>query len=123
MSVATAAELQGNFSALLGKGIAIFNPATGQPYPGNIIPTPINSLSASLAQKYLVPLASDPITGVFNSTSNSNIDSTQYLAKIDQTVGASNHLTSPSFYNQDPFQRPFTPPPPFSAANHFPNPS
>ena len=41
ITVPTAAELQGNFSALLGKGIAIFNPATGKPYAGNIIPTPI----------------------------------------------------------------------------------
>jgi Carboxypeptidase regulatory-like domain/TonB-dependent Receptor Plug Domain len=121
ITVPTAAELQGNFSALLGKGIAIFNPATGKPYAGNIIPTPINSLSASLAQKYLVPLASDPTTGIFNSTSNSNIDSTQYLAKIDQTVSASNHLSGRYFYNQDNFQRPFNAPLGFYAANRFRN--
>jgi hypothetical protein len=121
ITVPTAAELQGNFSALLGKGIAIFNPATGQPYPGNIIPTQINSLSASLAQKYLVPLASNPTTGVFNSTSNSNIDSTQYLAKIDQVVSPSNHLSGRYFYNQDNFQRPFNAPLGFYAANRFRN--
>jgi hypothetical protein len=121
ITVPTAAELQGNFSALLGKGIAIFNPATGQPYPGNIIPTPINALSASLAQKYLVPLASNPTTGVFNSTSNSNIDSTQYLAKIDQVINANNHLSGRYFYNQDNFQRPFNAPLGFYAANRFRN--
>ncbi|MEA2542538.1 MAG: hypothetical protein QOH35_3904 [Acidobacteriaceae bacterium] len=121
ITVPTEAELQGNFSALLGKGIAIFNPATGQPYPGNIIPTPINSLSAQLAQKYLVPLPSDPTTGVFNSTSNSNIDSTQYLAKIDQVVGPTNHLSGRYFYNQDNFQRPFNAPLGFYAANRFRN--
>jgi Carboxypeptidase regulatory-like domain/TonB-dependent Receptor Plug Domain len=121
ITVPTAAELQGNFSALLGKGIAIFNPATGKPYPGNIIPTQINSLSASLAQKYLVPLASNPTTGVFNSTSNSNIDSTQYLAKIDQVVSPSNHLSGRYFYNQDNFQRPFNAPLGFYAANRFRN--
>jgi hypothetical protein len=121
ITVPTAAELQGNFSALLGKGIAIFNPATGQPYPGNIIPTQINSLSASLAQKYLVPLASNPTTGVFNSTSNSNIDSTQYLAKIDQVISPSNHLSGRYFYNQDNFQRPFNAPLGFYAANRFRN--
>ncbi|HVW76516.1 MAG TPA: carboxypeptidase regulatory-like domain-containing protein [Alloacidobacterium sp.] len=121
ITVPTAAELNGDFSALLGKGIAIFNPATGQPYPNNIIPTPINTLSGKLAQKYLVPLASDPVTGVFNSTSNSNIDSTQYLAKIDQVITQNNHLSGRYFYNQDNFQRPFNAPLGFYAANYFRN--
>src|ERR1700761_8931019 len=92
IQVPTAAELNGDFSALLASHIAIFNPATGQPYPGNIIPTPMNTLSNKLAQKYLVPLASNPTTGIFNSNSNQNIDSTQYLVKIDHVVTASNHL-------------------------------
>ena len=121
ITVPTAAELQGNFSALLGKGIALFDPATHQPYPGNVIPTPINTLSASLAQKYLVPLASNPTTGVFNSSSNSDIDSTQYLAKIDQVISTSNHLSGRYFYNQDNFQRAFNAPLGFYAANHFRN--
>ena len=121
ITVPTAAELQGDFSSLLGKGIALFNPATGQPYTGNIIPTPINTLSGSLAQKYLVPLASNPTTGVFNSASNSNIDSTQYLAKIDHAISASNHLSGRYFYNQDNFQRPFNAPLGFYAANRFRN--
>ena len=106
---------------LLAKGIAIFNPATGQPYPGNIIPTPIDALSGKLADNYLVPLKSDPTTGVFNSTSNSNIDSTQYLAKIDQVVTSSNHLIGRYFYNQDNFQRPFNAPLGFFAENKFRN--
>jgi hypothetical protein len=121
ITVPTAQELSGNFSALLAKGIAIFNPATGQPYPGNIIPTPINALSGQLADKYLVPLASNPTTGVFNSTSNSNIDSTQYLVKIDQVITANNHLSGRYFYNQDNFQRPFNAPLGFYAANRFRN--
>ncbi len=121
ITVPTAAELGGNFSALLAKGIALFNPSTGQPYPGNIIPTPINALSGRLANKYLVPLASNPTTGVFNSTSNSNIDSTQYLAKIDQVVNANNHLSGRYFYNQDNFQRAFNAPLGFYAANRFRN--
>ena len=121
ITVPTAAELRGDFSALLGKGIAIFNPTTGQPYPDNIIPTPINTLSGKLAQKYLVSLASNPVTGVFNSTSNSNVDSTQYLAKIDQVVTQSNHLSGRYFYNQDNFQRPFNAPLGFYAANRFRN--
>jgi Carboxypeptidase regulatory-like domain/TonB-dependent Receptor Plug Domain len=121
ITVPTAAELNGDFSALLGQGIAIFNPSTGQPYPDNKIPTPINSLSAKLAQKYLAPLAANPTTGVFNSTSNSNIDSTQYLAKIDHAITQSNQLSGRYFYNQDNFQRPFNAPLGFYAANRFRN--
>ena len=121
ITVPTAAELTGNFSALLAKDIAIFNPATGRPFQGNIIPTPIDTLSGKLADKYLVPLASNPTTGVFNSTSNSNIDSTQYLVKIDQVVTGNNHLSGRYFYNQDNFQRAFNAPLGFYAENLFRN--
>jgi len=121
ITVPTPAELTGDFSALLAKGIAIFNPATGKPYPGNIIPTPIDVLSGKLAEKYLVPLNANPVTGVFNSVSNSNIDSTQYLVKIDQVITSSNHLVGRYFYNQDNFQRPFNAPLGFFAANRFRN--
>jgi hypothetical protein len=121
ITVPTAQELGGNFSALLAKGIAIFNPATGQPYPGNIIPTPIDTLSGKLADKYLVPLGSNPTTGIFNSTSNSNIDSTQYLVKIDQVITSNNHLSGRYFYNQDNFQRAFNAPLGFYAENLFRN--
>jgi hypothetical protein len=121
IQVPTAAELNGNFSSLLAKGIALYNPATGTPYPGNIINTPMDPLSQRLAQKYLVPLASNPATGIFNSTSNQNIDSTQYLVKIDHTVYPNNHLSGRYFYNQDNFQRPFTAPTGFYAENLFRN--
>jgi hypothetical protein len=121
IQVPTAAELTGDFSSLLAKGIAIYNPATGAPYPGNIINTPIDTLSGKLAQKYLVPLASNPTTGIFNPNSNQNIDSTQDLVKIDHTCAANNHLSGRYFYNQDNFQRPFTAPTGFYAANRFRN--
>ncbi len=121
IQVPTAAELGGDFSSLLAKHIALFNPATGAPYPGNIIPTAMDSLSAKLAQKYLTPLASNPTTGIFNSTSNQNIDSTQYLVKIDHVVSAGNHLSGRYFYNQNNFQRPFNAPTGFYAENLFRN--
>jgi hypothetical protein len=121
IQVPTAAELGGDFSSLLAKHIALFNPATGAAYPGNIIPTAMDPLSAKLAQKYLTPLASNPTTGLFNSTSNQNIDSTQYLVKIDHVVSAGNHLDGRYFYNQDNFQRPFNAPTGFYAANLFRN--
>jgi hypothetical protein len=121
IQVPTAAELGGNFSSLLAKHIALFNPATGAPYPGNIIPTAMDPLSLKLAQKYLTPLASNPTTGIFNSTSNQNIDSTQYLVKIDHVISNSNHLSGRYFYNQDNFQRPFNAPTGFYAENLFRN--
>jgi hypothetical protein len=121
IQVPTAAELNGNFSSLLAKHIALFNPATGAPYPGNIIPTAMDPLSLKLAQKYLTPLASNPTTGIFNSTSNQNIDSTQYMVKIDHVVSNSNHLSGRYFYNQDNFQRPFNAPTGFYAENLFRN--
>src|SRR6202167_2219242 len=121
IQVPTAAELGGDFSSLLAKGIALYNPATGAPYPGNIINTAMNPLSQKLAQKYLVPLAANQTTGIFNSTSNQNIDSTQYMVKIDHVVSNSNHLSGRYFYNQDNFQRPFNAPTGFFAANLFRN--
>src|SRR5215469_10518555 len=122
ITVPTPAELKGDFSALLAKGIAIFNPATGQPYPGNIIPTPMDPLSGKLAEMYLAPLAANPLTGVFYSNTNQNIDSTQYLAKIDQVINTNNHLSGRYFYNQNNFQRPFTTAPSgFFAENLFRN--
>lgn len=121
ITVPTTAEMNGDFSALLAKGIAIYNPTTGLPYANNQIPTPANTLSDKLYQKYLAPLASNPTTGVFNSTSNSNIDSTQYLAKIDQVINPNNHLIGRYFYNQDNFQRPFNAPLGFFALNLFRN--
>jgi hypothetical protein len=119
-SSADRSGIGGNFSSLLANHIALFNPATGEPYPGNIIPTPIDTLSGKLAQKYLVPLASNPTTGVFNSTSNQNIDSTQYLQDRSCCL-RTNHLSGRYFYNQDNFQRPFTAPTGFYAENRFRN--
>lgn len=121
ITVPTPAEASGNFSALLAQKIAIFNPATGQPYPGNQIPTPMDPLSLKLYQKYLQPLNANPNTGLFNSTANSNVDNTQYLAKIDQVINSSNHLVGRYFYDQDNFQRPFNAPLGFFALNLFRN--
>jgi hypothetical protein len=54
MSLPTAAEKAGNFS---GTGTNIFDPTTGQPFPGNTIPkTSFSSVSSSL-----LPLMPDPV--------------------------------------------------------------
>jgi len=125
ITVPTAAQLSGDFSALLtpatGLPTIIYNPATGQPYPGNRITTAGSPLSQAVAKAFLTPLASNPTTGVFISTSNSNIDRTQYLVKIDHAISASNHLSGRYFYVQDNFQRAFNAPLGFYAANNFRN--
>ncbi|MHB1701959.1 MAG: TonB-dependent receptor [Acidobacteriaceae bacterium] len=121
IQVPTPAELNGDFSALLAQHIAIYNPATGAPYPGNIISTPIDPLSGAVAKAYITPIGADPVTGAFHSTANANIDSTQYLVKIDHAVTASNHLSGRYFYNEDNFQRPFNAPLGFFAENFFRN--
>lgn len=133
IQVPTAAELTGDFSALVAQGVALYNPATGQPYTdgsGNVnnkIPTPMDTLSSNVNKQFLtaVEAASTPVANgtyaTFNSTSNSNIDSTQYLVRLDHAIGSSDHLSGRYFYNQDNFQRPFNAPLGFYAGNFFRN--
>ncbi len=137
--VPTNAMLTGNFSALLpgSSGTScpyaveanlaatackqIYNPATGAAYVGNIIPTAINPLSLAVAKNYLVPLNADPIDGAYTTFENQNIDSTQYLIKIDHAISEKNRFSGRYFYNQDNFQRPFAAPLGFYAGNFFRN--
>ena len=127
IQVPTAAEQRGDFSALAATGVAIYNPANGQLYSGGIIPTAMDPLSAAVNQQYLaaaeavaVPAANNTY-GTFQSTSNSNIDSTQYLVRLDYELTSRDHLSGHYFYNQDNFQRPFNAPLGFYAANLFRN--
>ncbi len=123
--VPTLAQLNGDFSALLtppsGQPTIIYNPATGLPFPGNKILTPIDPLSGAVEKAFLTPLASNATSGVFVSSSNSNIDRTQYLIKVDHQLRQSNHLSVRYFYNEDNFQRAFNAPLGFYAANNFRN--
>lgn len=151
VQVPTPAELTGNFSGLLAHGTTIYNPATGCGYGQtgtkatgcsgtitNIIPNdglpgdgPMDPLSAAVNKQYLASAeasATTPTTpagvGVYNqliTNTNNNIDSTQYLVRLDQSLGNSDHLSGRYFYNQDNFQRPFTAPLGFYAANLFRN--
>ena len=127
IEVPTAAELNGDFSAVAATGVAIFNPATGQLYPNGMITTPMDPLSAAVNQQYLaateaaaVPAANNTYA-TFQSTSNSNIDNTQYLVRLDYDLTTRDHLSGHYFYNQDNFQRPFNAPLGFYAENLFRN--
>jgi hypothetical protein len=150
----TAAELAGNFSAFVAKGVALFNPATGCGFGQTATPTspgattytcsgaitddvsaadaganaiPIDTLSAAVNKQYLAneegagTLSSDGTYETFHSSTNNNIDSTQYLTRLDDAIRNKDHLTGRYFYNQDNFQRPFTAPLGFFALNRFRN--
>ena len=138
LTLPTAAQVSGNFSGLCTsgtfspttgictKGVQIFNPVTGQPYPGNIITTPMDALSQAVYNQYLAPTPgtlnpNSPTTNTYTSLTNANIDSTQYLVRIDHAVNDKNHLSGRYFYDQDNFQRAFTAPLGFFAANRFRN--
>ena len=150
----TAAELKGNFSAFLAKGIALYNPATGCGFgqaatsngsggyncSGTITDDvsaadaganaiPIDALSNAVNQQYLAAeetassatLSSDGTYMKFASSTNNNIDNTQYLTRLDYALGQNDHIFGRYFYNQDNFQRPFTAPLGFYAGNLFRN--
>ena len=147
----TAAELSGNFSAFLAKGVALYNPATncgfgqiatangsgGYTCSGTITDDvsstgagdkiAISPLSKAVNTQYLASeealgsLTTDSTELKFTSTTNNNIDNTQYLTRLDYALGQNDHLSGRYFYNQDNFQRPFTAPLGFFAANLFRN--
>jgi len=134
----TAAELAGNFSAFLPSGGTcpaamnglstgqcqqLYDPVTHLAIPGNMITAPINNLSKNLAAQYTSPLlaAANPISGKYTTLENTNIDSTQYLIKVDHDFTKRDHFSARYFYNQDNFQRAFAAPLGFFAANLFRN--
>lgn len=143
IQVPTPAELTGDFSAFAKHGTALYDPSTGCGWgqtgtaPNcsgtitDIINKPMDALSAAVAKQYLQSeiAASSPVTtgaksGEYNTLStstNNNIDNTQYLVRLDYSIGQNDHLSGRYFYNQDNFQRPFTAPLGFYAANLFRN--
>jgi len=88
---------------------------------------PIDPLSAAVNKQYLAAEeavgtpASNGTYVKFVSNTNNNIDNTQYLARLDYALGERDHLGGHYFYNQDNFQRPFTAPLGYFAANKFRN--
>ncbi|HKU27368.1 MAG TPA: carboxypeptidase regulatory-like domain-containing protein [Candidatus Sulfotelmatobacter sp.] len=142
IQVPTPAELTGDFSAFKSHGIALYNPATGCGWgqtgsaPNcsgtitDVISTPMDALSAAVTKQYLQSEinASSPATGsnsgkfnTLTTSTNNNIDNTQYLVRLDDSIGDKDHLSGHYFYNQDNFQRPFTAPLGFFALNLFRN--
>jgi len=132
LTLPTAANLNGDFSALCTGGFVagvctagkqLFDPVTRNPIPGNLITTPMDALSKAVYQQYLAASPGTPngTTNTFTTLTNSNIDSTQYLVRIDHKLTSKDQLAGRYFYNQDNFQRAFTAPLGFFAANLFRN--
>jgi len=56
-SVPTQAMKNGDFSALLAQGVTIYDPTTGKPFPGNVIPSSrINQVSQNFQSTQYMPL-------------------------------------------------------------------
>ena len=91
----TALERQGNFSEFLAGGpcapssttsTLIYNPATGLPYPGNTITSPLNSVDQTLLNDlYPVPTTSGCGVNTFQLVSNVS-EATRYSVHIDHKI-------------------------------------
>lgn len=87
--VPLAEMINGDFSRL---GTAIRDPLTGQPFPGNIIPSSrLDAIGVQLASAYPRPNAADPLRN-FNSRPINTLDDDTVIARIDQQLRSNNHL-------------------------------
>ena len=116
ITVPSAAERAGDFSALLPKTQLALN---GQKFTNNQVPVSMfNPISVAIANA-LLPL---PNNGTqFVGTTNQNLDDTQYLVKVDQIFSQNNRFSARYSYDEDNFQRPFNAPTGFFAENLFRN--
>jgi hypothetical protein len=109
----TAEQLTGDFSALLGQGIQIYNPFstspdplhpgafTRDPFPGNIVPPSLLSPAAKLYAT-LFPAAGPPGPGgnVYDTT-KTLLDQDSYTGRIDQNFGSHDSLFGrASYFNE-----------------------
>lgn len=97
ITVPTPAFRQGDFSALLGK-ITILDPLTGQPFPGNQIPTSRISPVANTLQTLVYPNPSLPGQGAFGLLNNfsddpgGKFDNDVYSVRVDHKISAKNTI-------------------------------
>ncbi|HYM12967.1 MAG TPA: carboxypeptidase-like regulatory domain-containing protein [Bryobacterales bacterium] len=99
-TVPTSAMRGGDFSSLTK---SIVDPTTGQPFPGNMIPS---SRFDPLAVKLLpfVPLPNLPNLLV-TQTPNSHIDDDQFLVRIDHNLSAQDHFTARHSFDEYDYNR------------------
>jgi hypothetical protein len=101
----TMLERQGNFSEFLAGGVCaakdksgnsistyVINPATGQPYPGNIITTSINSVDQQLLNLlYPTPTTSGCGTNTFQLVQEKS-NATRTSVRLDHRISAADQL-------------------------------
>jgi hypothetical protein len=97
--VPTAAERNGDFS----NASTIKDPLTGQPFPGNIIPS---SRVSPIAQAYLnlaIPLPNAPQLGpnALVQSASQPTSETQYLMKVDQVFSEKHKLSASLFLDNN----------------------
>ncbi len=108
VTVPTAKMRQGDFSELLGLSnpITIYDPVTGQPYPGNVIP---QSQIDPVAQRYLNQYPQPTLAGVLqNYETHREKNSTfhDFDVRLDHNVGSNDALFLRASYWNDKFSDP-----------------
>jgi Carboxypeptidase regulatory-like domain len=110
--VPTAAALAGDFSTLEGAGCQssgaarpIIDPQTGQPFPGNQVPTSrFNQQALNLLSH--IPVATDPCGKIFYSLPEPQSES-QIVGRADANLNSKNslfgHIFEANYYSPGPF--------------------
>ena len=112
ISLPTAAMRNGDFSALLPAGQAIYDPATTQtngtvdtrtPFPNNIIPRDRISPAAAKILSYVPATTNQNIVNnstLPNSTTYNNFDT--YSIKVDHYINQAHHINGTYIYSSNP---------------------
>ena len=96
VTVLTEAQRRGDFSA---RTQPIIDPLTGSPFPGNIIPADrINPVTRNFIDQ-LLPLPSEPATGLLRYKAANNNDERQIVLKVDHQFSSKDTLTARYLYN------------------------
>lgn len=104
-TVPTLVNRDGDFSDLrnaAGRQIVIYDPQTGQPFPGNVIPSDrIDPVARAALQYFPLPNRAATVTSANNyaGTSESRLDRDIIVAKVDHKPGVDDLLTVRYYIN------------------------
>jgi hypothetical protein len=95
-TVLTAAQRAGDFSSA---GFPVIDPLNGEPFANNQVPiSRLNPLSKNVIDQIL-PLPTEPDTGLYWYSVSSNSDERQSVARVDHLLGNRNTLSGRYLYN------------------------